>query len=307
MIEVKALRKEYGGFMAVDGITFTVPRGEIFGFIGPNGAGKTTTMRILATLLEPSGGEARVDGIDVVVQPEKIRTMVGWMPDHAGVYEGIDVWEYLDFFAGAYAIPRPRRKSVIEGVMDLTDLGGLRHKLASSLSKGMRQRLLLAKTLLHDPAVLILDEPASGLDPRARIELRALLKELGTMGKTVIISSHILTELADMCTSVGILERGKLVAAGAISDILARVNPARFLILRTSDPGRSLETLAKFAAVQVEAHDEASVTFRHEGEEAGIAEIVKALALADAPVLGLEAQKANLEDLFLRITRGEVQ
>ncbi|MCE9583864.1 MAG: ABC transporter ATP-binding protein [Planctomycetes bacterium] len=307
MIEVSNLTKTFGPFTAVSGITFTVPRGEIFGFIGPNGAGKTTTMRIVSTLLEPTSGMARVDGLDVVEFPERVRRMIGYMPDYAGVYDGLDVWEYLDFFAGAYAVPRAKRRSTIEGVMELTDLGGLRHKLATSLSKGMRQRLILAKTLLHDPSVLILDEPAAGLDPRARIELRALLKELGSMGKTIIVSSHILTELADMCTSVGILEKGALVTAGSIASILARLNPGRVLALRTWEPAKAAEALAAFTSVQVVEVGESAVKLNHSGDERDVAAIVRALAVAGIPITGLEEEKVNLEELFLRITRGEVQ
>ena len=307
MIEVRNLKKEYGGFVAVDGISFTVPRGEIFGFIGPNGAGKTTTMRILSTLLEPTSGEARVDGLDVTEFPERVRATIGYMPDYAGVYEGIDVWEYLDFFAAAYGIDRARRGAVIDGVMELTDLHGLRRKMATSLSKGMRQRLILAKTLLNDPAVLILDEPAAGLDPRARIELRALLKELGAMGKTIVVSSHILTELADMCTSVGILEKGRMVTSGSISEILGRLNPGRTLVLRTYEPAKAAEALKAFASVSVVEQGARTVKLKHAGEEPEIAEIVRALAAQGIPILGLEEEKANLEDLFLQITRGEVQ
>jgi ABC-2 type transport system ATP-binding protein len=307
MIEVTNLVRTFGPFTAVNNVTFTVPKGEIFGFIGPNGAGKTTTMRILSTLLEPTSGSARVAGLNVLEYPEDVRRTIGYMPDYAGVYEGIDVLEYLDFFAGAYGVPRERRKAAIEGVMELTDLGGLRHKLATSLSKGMRQRLILAKTLLHDPAVLILDEPAAGLDPRARIELRALLKELGAMGKTIIVSSHILTELADMCTSVGILEKGALVAAGTIADIVSRLNPGRTLVLRTWEPLKAVEKLVTLPGLEILETLDASVRFRHAGDERAAAGIVQALVGAGVPVTGLEEEKANLEDLFLRITRGEVQ
>jgi ABC-2 type transport system ATP-binding protein len=307
VIEVRGLRKTYGAFTAVAGISFTVPRGEIFGFIGPNGAGKTTTMRILSTLLEPTEGVARVDGVDVLDRPEQVRRLVGYMPDHAGVYAGLEVEEYLDFFAHAYGVDRARRRSVVEGVMELTDLGGIRRKMATSLSKGMRQRLLLAKTLLHDPAVLILDEPAAGLDPRARIELRALIKELGALGKTIVISSHILTELADMCTSVGIIERGSLVAAGSVADILARMTPGRVYVLRTPEPAKAREILAACPGAQEMEGGEGEVRFRHDGEELEIARIVKALATADVPVLGLAQEKVDLEEAFLRVTKGDVQ
>jgi len=307
MIEVAGLRKCYGDFTAVDGISFTVPRGEVFGFIGPNGAGKTTTMRVLATLLEPTAGSARVAGLDVVEFSEEVKRLVGYMPDHAGVYDGLDVVEYLEFFAAAYSIPRPRRAAVIADVMDLTDLGELRHRPVSGMSKGMRQRLMLAKTLLHDPQVLILDEPAAGLDPRARIELRALLKELATMGKTILVSSHILTELADMCTSVGIVEKGRLHAAGTVASILGQLNPGRTMRLRTGDPVKAVPALRSFASVEVLDSGERWVTFRHDGEEDEIGDVVRALAICGVPVLGLEEEKADLEDLFLRLTRGEVQ
>jgi ABC-2 type transport system ATP-binding protein len=207
-------------------VSFEVGHGEIFGFIGPNGAGKTTTIRIMATLLEPLSGRVEVDGFDVSVDPEAVRKIIGYMPDHAGVYERVTVREYLEFFADAYKVAPDANYSVVDAVMELTDLTKLSDKLVATMSKGMKQRLQLARTLLHDPKVLILDEPASDLDPRARIEIRDLLVELRSMGKTIFLSSHILTELADVCTSVAILERGRLVVAGPISDIARRLEEA---------------------------------------------------------------------------------
>ena len=218
MIQISALTKVYRDLTAVRDLNLTINKGDVFGFIGPNGAGKTTTIKVLATLLEPSSGHAFIDGIDCVKHPLEVRRVMGYMPDFFGVYDDVKVWEYLDFFAAAYKIPVNKRKSIIDDVLDLTDLTGKREAYVESLSRGMKQRLCLAKTLVHDPKVLLLDEPASGLDPRARIEFRALLKELQQMGKTIFVSSHILPELADFCNVVGIMERGHLVVAGRVHD-----------------------------------------------------------------------------------------
>ena len=225
-IRVRHLWHRFGRFDVLRDVSFEVAHGEIFGFIGPNGAGKTTTIRIMATLLEPLAGRVEVDGFDVAVDPEAVRKIIGYMPDHAGVYERVTVREYLEFFADAYKVAPEGNYGVVDAVMELTDLTKLKDKLVATMSKGMKQRLQLARTLLHDPKVLILDEPASDLDPRARIEIRDLLVELRNMGKTVFLSSHILTELADVCTSVAILERGRLVVAGPISDIARRLEEA---------------------------------------------------------------------------------
>ncbi len=219
-IRVRHLWHRYGNRDVVRDVSFEVQPGEIFGFIGPNGAGKTTTIRVMATLLEPMAGRVEIDGVDVAVDPNYVRKIIGYMPDHAGVYEGITVREYLEFFADAFGVVNI---GVVDAVIELTDLGNLQDRLVSALSKGMKQRLQLARILLHDPKVLILDEPASDLDPRARIEIRDLLLELRELGKTILLSSHILTELSDICTSVGILERGQLLAAGPIREIAARL------------------------------------------------------------------------------------
>jgi ABC-2 type transport system ATP-binding protein len=210
----------FGAIDVLRDVSFEVGQGEIFGFIGPNGAGKTTTIRVMATLLEPLSGRVEIDGIDVALEPERVRRLIGYMPDHAGVYERITIREFLEFFAAAYAVPD---RSVVDAVIELTELGKLQDRLVAELSKGMKQRLQIARILLHDPKVLVLDEPASDLDPRARIEVRDLLLELKDLGKTIFLSSHILTELSDICTSVGILERGALVVSGPISEIAERL------------------------------------------------------------------------------------
>ncbi|MBE7479773.1 MAG: ABC transporter ATP-binding protein [Polyangiaceae bacterium] len=223
-IRVRHLWHRYGSMDVLRDVSFEVGHGEIFGFIGPNGAGKTTTIRIMATLLDPMAGRVEIDGIDVSVDPDQVRRIIGYMPDHAGVYDRITVREYLEFFADAY---RVANIGVVDAVIELTDLGNLQDRLVAALSKGMKQRLGLARILLHDPKILILDEPASDLDPRARIEIRDLLLELRELGKTIFLSSHILTELSDVCTSVGILERGKLVVAGPIGQIAERLEVQR--------------------------------------------------------------------------------
>jgi len=219
-IRVRHLWHRFGNFDVLRDVSFEVAQGEIFGFIGPNGAGKTTTIRVMATLLEPLSGRVEVDGIDVALEPERVRRVIGYMPDHAGVYERITIREFLEFFADAYAVPD---RSVVATVIELTELGKLQDRLVADLSKGMKQRLQIARILLHDPKVLVLDEPASDLDPRARIEVRDLLLELRDLGKTIFLSSHILTELSDVCTSIGILERGSLVVAGPIGEIAERL------------------------------------------------------------------------------------
>ncbi|MBI4583051.1 MAG: ABC transporter ATP-binding protein [Planctomycetes bacterium] len=308
IIEVKDLRKSYAGIAALDGISFHVHEGEIFGFIGPNGAGKTTTLKILSTLLEPSGGEAWIAGWNVVEEPQPVRRVIGYMPDEFGVYEGLTVWEYLDFFAGAFRIERPKRRSILEGVLELTDLEGLSRRMVSTLSKGMRQRLCLAKTLIHDPKVLILDEPASAMDPRARIELRELLKELRAMGKTILISSHILTELSDICTSVGIIERGRMVECGRIEAIASRAQPAhRIRMAFHAECPRAADLLSSHPEVRRLSSNGKEVEFEYTGRPERFYEIVKLLVDRQVPILTISHDVPNLEHLFLEVTRGEVQ
>src|SRR6188768_1359389 len=235
MIELNNFTKVYGEFVAVSNLNLKIGAGEMFGFIGPNGAGKSTTIRFLATLLRATAGEGTVNGHSVTKDPIGVRKSVGYMPDNFGVYDGMKVWEFLDFFAVAYQIPRSRRKAVIGDVLELLDLTHKRDDFVNGLSRGMKQRLCLAKTLVHDPPVLILDEPASGLDPRARLEVKALLKELRSMGKTILISSHILSELADCCTSIGIIERGQLLMHGPINEVYRRIRGNRIVVVKFLD------------------------------------------------------------------------
>jgi len=307
VIEVENLTKSYEGHWAVRGVSFSVGEGDIFGFIGPNGAGKTTSIRIISTLLDPTSGSVRVGGRSVTGEAEAVRRLIGFMPDNFGVYERITVWEYLDFFAAAYGLDRRPRAAAIEGIMELTDLGSLRDRLTGELSKGMRQRLCLAKTLVHDPKVLILDEPANGLDPRARIEFRGMLKELRSMGKTILISSHILTELSDICTSVAILEKGKVVASGPIDRIKQALQPGlafRLEVLGGGEPARpALEGLPNIGAVSVEGD---VIRFQFTAGREEVPALVSALVSRGVKIIGLQEEKTDLESLFMRLTKGEV-
>jgi ABC-2 type transport system ATP-binding protein len=311
VIVCRHLSKSYGTFSALENLNLQIDKGDTFGFIGPNGAGKTTTIRILSTLLEPSDGEATVAGYSVVERPDEIRRVLGYMPDKFGVYDGMKVWEYLDFFAGAFRLPRTSRPQLINDVLELTDLGHKRDFFVEALSTGMRQRLCLAKTLLHDPQVLILDEPASGLDPRARIEMRELLKELTRMGKTIMISSHILPELSDFCNRVGILEAGKLLAAGKVDDIMGSLQSERRItvrLLRNAEQAAEwLQNEETVAGLDLVAGSPAKLKFGFSGDLDAMAELSQRLATAEYGLVGFEEQKTDLEDLFLRVTKGEVR
>jgi ABC-2 type transport system ATP-binding protein len=269
IVETRDLTRRYGSMVALDQLNLEIPQGAIFGFIGPNGAGKTTTMRILTTLLPPSGGEAWVAGRSVLKDPIGVRKVVGFMPDFFGVYDNMKVWEYLDFFGRSYGVVAARRATMIDELLNLVDLGHKRDEFVMTLSRGMKQRLSLARTMIHDPALLILDEPASGLDPRARIELRELLKELRALGKTVMISSHILTELAEMCTHIAIIERGHLLAAGDVQTILRSLQPHRTLELRVLDGAARAEALLRdHAGILDVRRDTTADTPQHIAEDA---------------------------------------
>lgn len=308
MIEVKNFTKRYGDFLAVDDLSFSIGTGETFGFIGPNGAGKSTTIRFLSTLLQPTSGEAWIRGHSVVHKPMEVRRVIGFMPDDFGVYDGMKVWEFLDFFAVAYEIPYVQRKKIIKQVLELLDLGGKSEDYVNGLSKGMKQRLCLAKTLVHDPPVLILDEPASGLDPRARLEMKALLTELRGMGKTILISSHILSELADFCTMIGIIERGKLLAAGGMNDIQRKLRAHR--VLRVGVTGdevqRATAIVRENPRVHSVEHYDHTISFEFEGEERDKAQLLHRLVEGGVAVHSFAEQDLSLEEVFMMITKGVV-
>jgi ABC-2 type transport system ATP-binding protein len=309
MLDLINLTKTYRDLRAVDHLNLHLDEGEIFGFIGPNGAGKTTTIKMIATLIRPTSGDARVKGISVVEQPEAVRTIIGYMPDTFGVYDDVKVWEYLDFFAAAYRIPRTERPRLIADVLELTDLHIKRDAFVEELSRGMKQRLCLAKTLLHEPALLLLDEPASGLDPRARIELRELLRQLRRMGKTIFISSHILSELADFCTTIGIIEAGALIASGSVEEIIKQAGLTRTVEIRVTAGLESVESvlrdnpLVEDVAVEPET-DRCQVAFR--GELDDVADLLKALLDHGVRVVEATESASDLEGIFLRVTRGQV-
>jgi len=307
MIELIEFGKDYGDFRAVESLNLKIDAGEMFGFIGPNGAGKSTSIRFLATLLKASRGEGIVNGYSVTQDPMSVRQSVGYMPDNFGVYDGMKVWEFLDFFAVAYKIGKGKRKQVINDVLELLDLGHKRDDYVNGLSRGMKQRLCMAKTLVHDPPVLILDEPTSGLDPRARIEVKALFKELKRMGKTILISSHILSELADCCTSIGIIERGQLLMHGPIEDVYRRIRgnrtvEVRFVngmdvglsVIRSSPHVRNLAVDVNSCVVEMEANDEQ------------VNELLQQLVYNKCGVRSFSEKDPSLEDVFMMVTKGLV-
>ncbi len=307
MIELIDFGKDYGDFRAVDRLNLKIGAGELFGFIGPNGAGKSTTIRFLATLLKPSRGEGMVNGYSVNREPMMVRQSVGYMPDNFGVYDGMKVWEFLDFFAVAYRIGRTKRRQVIKDVLELLDLGHKRDDYVNGLSRGMKQRLCLAKTLVHDPPVLILDEPTSGLDPRARIEVKALLKELRRMGKTVLISSHILSELADTCTTIGIIERGQLLMHGPIQEVYRRIRGNRLVEVKfVSGQGVGLSVIRSNPATRNVTVDEGSVTVELDTDDAGVAQLLRVMLSQGVEIRSYADKDPTLEDVFMLVTKGLV-
>ncbi len=311
IIELCDLTKRYGDLKAVDSLNLTIDQGAVFGFIGPNGAGKTTTMRILTTLLRPTSGEARVADHSVVDDPRAVRRVIGYMPDYFGVYEDMKVWEYLDFFAACYDVPTPARPGMIGDLLALVDLGHKREEYVESLSRGMKQRLCLARTLTHDPQVLILDEPASGLDPRARIEMRELLRELQKMGKTIFFSSHILSEVADICTSIGIIENGRLVATGNVDEMMARLRGHRLIAMRfvpgaVAEPDEAalwLRAQPSVLSVTNESGNPSGLRLDFSGDDRALSELLAGAIAQGLPVLSFNEERGDLEDVFLQVTR----
>ncbi|MDX1924943.1 MAG: ABC transporter ATP-binding protein [Pirellulaceae bacterium] len=307
MIELFEFGKDYGDFTAVQSVSLKIDAGEMFGFIGPNGAGKSTSIRYLATLLKASRGDGIVNGHSVNKDPMAVRRSIGYMPDDFGVYDGMKVWEFLDFFAVAYKIGRTQRKQVIVDVLELLDLSHKRDDYVNGLSRGMKQRLCLAKTLVHDPPVLILDEPTSGLDPRARIEVKALLKELRRMGKTILISSHILSELADCCTSIGIIERGQLLMHGPIDSVYRQIRRNRIVDIRFVDKAEAgisiLRSCPELRDIDIEGN---RITAEFEADDARLAEIMAHLIKEGIPMWSFNDKEPTLEDVFMLVTKGLV-
>lgn len=314
IIETKELVKRYGKFAAVNGLSLEVPTGSIYGFVGPNGAGKTTTMRMLTTLTRPTNGQAWVAGHSVTEEPRAVRRAIGYMPDEFGVYDDMRVWEYLDFFAACYDIPESDRKRLIDDLLELVDLSHRREDMVDKLSRGMKQRLSLARTLAHDPSVLILDEPASGLDPRARVEIRELLVQLSKMGKTIFFSSHILADVAEICTHIGIVEAGQMVAQGSMDDMRAQLMPHREITVtvRDDEAAESVKSLVSDVpgVVNVTTLEpkagRSRVRIDFTGDDDGVAAINQKLHSASIAILGFTEETKDLESMFMRVTKGIV-
>lgn len=314
IIETRDLRKSFGSFHAVRGISLEVIAGSIYGFVGPNGAGKTTTMRILTTLTRASSGEAFVAGHSVLENRRAVRRSIGYMPDEFGVYEDLRVWEYLDFFAACYDIPENERKRLVGDLLELVDLSHRREDMVDKLSKGMKQRLSLARTLAHDPQVLILDEPASGLDPRARVEIRELLGELANMGKTIFFSSHILADVEDICSHIGIIEAGEVIMQGSIDELKVQLMAHREIIVTVmdNDIAEKVVTIIKGVADVVDAeiitpkNGRSRVRIDFAGKDEDLASLNRKLFDEGIAVLGFNEEEKDLEHMFMRVTRGLV-
>jgi len=311
IIETRGLTKRYGDLTAVTELDLAVEEGAVFGFVGPNGAGKTTTMRILATLLRPTSGEAWVAGHSVLDQRRDVRRAIGYMPDFFGVYGDMKVWEYLDFFASCYGIAAETRGRLVGDLLALVDLAHRREDYVDALSRGMKQRLCLARALAHDPSVLILDEPASGLDPRARIEIRELLRELQAMGKTIFVSSHILSEIQEVCTHIGIIEEGRLVAAGTLEEMRRLIRAQR--VVRVGLFGRVEQAQAWLVGrpdvVHVEpvvGNGEGDLQVTFAGDDEALARLLSEMTDAGFQVLMFREETGDLEDVFMRLTKGIV-
>ncbi len=306
-VKTSGLSRKFGALHAVRNLDITIGRGDICGFIGPNGAGKTTTLKMLSTLLEPSFGSAQVFGYDVVKSPAEVRRLVGYMPDQFGLYRDMVAGEYLDFFAAAYGLTSAERRTIIGDVLELTDLKDKKEEPISALSRGMQQRLSLARVLVHDPDLLLLDEPASGLDPRARIEIRALLSELSQMEKTIFISSHILTELAQMCNKVVIIEQGKVLFAGTVEALHEKLAPQIIVHIKVKENADQAEDiLLETAEVESTERDEDSFTVTLLPEVEDAAFLATLLIEEEIQLLSFTPEEAHLEDAFMRITEGKV-
>jgi ABC-2 type transport system ATP-binding protein len=302
MIRVEELSKRYDGVDALKNVSFTVQPGEIFGFVGPNGAGKTTSLKILATLLQPSAGAAFIDGREVTADPYTVRGRIGYMPDFFGVYDLLTTAEYLAFYASCYGIPRARHDKIITDLLQLIGLEVKRDAMVDTLSRGMKQRLCLARALVHDPVVLLLDEPASGLDPRARVEMRELLKELQQMGKTIVISSHILPELTELCSSFGIIDRGHMVATGTLDALMSKQGAPRVRVRVRGDAAAAARRAQALPVVRGVTFQDTTLEVEYEGGEEDAARLLRALVQADVEVVAFTPLQGDLEATFLRMT-----
>jgi len=307
MIQIHNMRVDYDGFTAVHGLTMEIGSGQVFGLIGPNGAGKTSTIRVLATLLEPTYGEVHIGGFDVAEQPDQVHRILGFMPDLAPVYDDLKVWEFLDLFAAAYYLDRRVRRKRIDECLEMVGLTAKRDVKGGALSRGMTQRCVLAKTLLHDPEILLLDEPASGVDPIGRIEFRKIMRELAQRGHTVLVSSHILTELADMCDAIGVMEQGRLIESGQITDIVTRMQPNRRVEI---DCPKATQTAQQVLAqrpgvLKAEVRD-STVILEFTGDDEDLAGLITHLVASGVAVTRFVESRMNVEDIMLSLDAREV-
>lgn len=307
MIEIRDLTKRYGSFTALDHLNLSLEEGVVFGFVGANGAGKSTTFSILATLLSPTSGDALINGKSVVKEPKEVRKQIGYMPDFFGVYDQLKVDEYLDFYGASYGLQLAERQVLIPQLLELVNLTSKRYEYVDLLSRGMKQRLCLARALIHDPKVLILDEPASGLDPRARVEMRDILRNLKSMGKTILISSHILPELAEMCDEIGVIDNGKLIAHGNVAAIQAQLQGEKRIVLKVTDQLDAvrafLEEDPHISSIDV-IENRLEIAFNYRGTNAEQVALLKKAMLTDLPIYALSEEEKDLEDVFMAITKG---
>lgn len=306
MLSIKNLNKSYGRFQAVTDLSLQVPEGEIFGFVGPNGAGKTTTMKIMCGLLQATSGEITLDNVDVMKHSKKIKEKIGYMPDFFGVYDDLKVSEYLEFYSSIYNIKGAERKKITDDLLELVDLGHKREAYVDSLSRGMKQRLCLARSLVHNPRLLVLDEPASGMDPRARVEMKDILKNLKSMGKTIIISSHILPELAELCTSIGIIDKGRMVISGSVSEIMQQVYSKKVIRIKVMEKVEEAVTLlSEYPFIDKLVSGEDTIQAGFEGDEVDMGRVLRELVNRGIPVVSFAQMDGNLEDIFMKVTRGD--
>lgn len=307
MIEIRDLTKKYGAFTALDHLNLSLEEGVVFGFVGANGAGKSTTFSILATLLSPTSGDALINGKSVIKEPKEVRKQIGYMPDFFGVYDQLKVDEYLDFYGASYGIGAQERKVLIPQLLELVNLTNKRFEYVDLLSRGMKQRLCLARALIHDPKVLILDEPASGLDPRARVEMRDILRNLKSMGKTILISSHILPELAEMCDEIGVIDNGKLIAHGNVASIQAQLQGEKRIVIKVSDCLQEVRAFLEedplISSIDV-IDNRLEIAFNYRGTDQEQIVLLKKAMLADLPIYALSEEEKDLEDVFMAITKG---
>lgn len=306
MPEILELKKSFGKFTALNSLSMNITDNSIFGFVGPNGAGKTTTMKIMAGLLKADSGNIYINGEDVLKNPQKIREKIGYMPDFFGVYDDLKVTEYMDFYAGTYYIPYADRPSLIDSLLEIVDLSDKKDAYVDSLSRGMKQRLCLARSLIHDPNLIILDEPASGLDPRARVEMKEVLKQLKEMGKTIIVSSHILPELAEMCSEIGIIDHGQLVTQGTVNEIMNKIHKNRIVRVKTSSAKDTLIRLLKEQTKVGEITENAdNIEFVFNGNYNDLTSILRNIIMNGIPVFSFGEAEGNLEEIFMTVTGGD--